>query len=202
MGMLARDTRNSLDLTEVKLPSSRLPTADYASTRERFRETVIRDWISKDADSAPAFYALEQDGRVRFEVLPAGSLRQRELKGEIMYRENFACRDKLQAITLPLDPNTLSRPDAVGARGNGVPGPAILVEVDKELVVANGNHRMHKVINENPGNSPLLAVVFESPAAFAEYAAVMIQRCPNGRWGHERLRVVDRFAPRGRLISA
>ena len=127
------------------------------------------------------FRKLEREERVACREFSVEFLSAQFHDGRICFREHTICQRQLDQIRLPLQPERL--------RIKGEQGPVMAVQVGKDLVIIQGNHRVYKTLFENPGRHPLQLVVFADPVAWEKFFDLPFLTASNGRLGYTRPRL-------------
>ncbi|MDZ4786467.1 MAG: hypothetical protein SGJ02_10365 [bacterium] len=141
-------------------------------------QSSVEGWmercLSEEPENLATFQQLERIGLVAMREVSPHELKEKADFGQLKFREEKIFGGELNKITLPLDPER---------SGNN---PVIIIRVESEnaFIIMNGNHRVHKILNQKETEHPLLAVVFENPAVYEAVFGLEIKRMPDGSIGY------------------
>lgn len=150
---------------------------------ERYESAVRTQWLGSGAFEPEEVAKIEsymREGKIEIVEISAESLRRLDSQGALVFKEHTIDRQSLASITLPLDPDRVRRKEGEG--------PIIMVDDGPRLLLVNGNHRIYKLLHENPKDHPVYAVRFKDVETFED---AVLEGSTMSRSGYSDPRIGD-----------
>ncbi len=140
---------------------------------KQFQKEVIEKWGT--GSEGQEFKRLYDAGQIQITAIGVKELRTLDTEAKLFFREGELYLGTINGIKLPLKHELVAEQ------------PVNLVRTPdgQGLVIANGNHRVYKILDQKSSDFPLYAVIYDSPEIFRQAMDLPspFKQQAGGHWG-------------------